>query len=149
MSRRNRRQKIEGQFFPITRGMRLSEAWKCLSPRAVYLYTELMGKYKGDDDEELSLTYGEVKGKMGRKQFYIARKELVKNGFFDVTDPGGKCHKKTKFKVSISWKSISIILKEEKDREAQSKRAKTRNEEKGIDEQSSDEEIFNGLFASE
>lgn len=125
--KRVKRKKINGQFTPITRAMRLSEAWRALSCRAVWIWIEMMGKYKGDELEKFPFPYKkEFKKYMGKRQFYAARKEVVDLGFFDVDeeDKGGLKRRRTKFKVSVRWKSISIKMKEEKDRAAQSERDK-------------------------
>jgi len=126
------RKLIKGTFFPFTRDLRESEAYKCLSCRAVKILIESVpigGRaepWKWTSDEIFTIVYKNFKRYMGRNQFYAARKELVDCGFFEVVDSGGLEQQKTKFRKDIRWQSISKVLKEEKDRAAQSERDKER-----------------------
>jgi len=128
------RRKINGQFTPLTRVMQLSDAWQALSPRDVYIWTEIMRKYRGDEDEEFTFTYKDIpKGKMGVNQFYASRENLVKLGFFAVISKGGLKRKRTKFIISPEWKIISEKMKDKRLREEQSERDKKRWRESGLD----------------
>lgn len=132
--------KIEGKFFAITREMRMSEAYKRLSANAVNILIEVSLKSKRPwdwtDDEILTITHKEVEDKIkGRRQFYEARGKVIEWGFLEpIKGEEQKVdRKKTNFRKSVSWKSISIMLKDEKDRAAQSERDKKRWRETGLD----------------
>ncbi len=131
--KRGRRKKINGIFTPLTRVMQSSDAWQALSCRDVYIWTEMMRKYKGEkpdpEDEKFTFIPGDIpKGKMGRKQFYESRNRLVELGFFDVDegDEGAFHRKRTKFRISEKWKSISQIMREERLKKEHSKKMKER-----------------------
>ena len=107
---------------------------QALSPRDVYIWTEIMRKYRGDEHEEFTFIYKDIpKGKMGVNQFYASRENLVKLGFFVVISKGGLKRKRTKFIISHRWQSISKELKDEKDRASQSERDKKIWRDAGLD----------------
>ncbi|MBA7616202.1 hypothetical protein ES703_23498 [subsurface metagenome] len=149
---KKKKKEINGKFVPLTLVMLKSEAWRQLSDRAVMLWTEMTMefirlKYNPKKDEnQFAFSYGKVKERMSDKSFYRARKELVKGGFFDVVRHGGLEHKHTLFKVSSKWKSISILIKEKKDRKAQSEHDKTRNKTKVKVEKSNSSEFIDELI---
>lgn len=143
MSKRNDKgeKPLKGQWwFPLTGEIKESEAWKCLSCRAVRILVESVpigGKVQPWDwtsDEVFTIVYKDFKRYMGRNQFYEARKKLVEYGFFEEIDDGipkdpkkkGLSQQKTKFRKDVKWRSISKVLKEEKDRKAHSEKMKKR-----------------------
>jgi len=135
------------RFFAITKEMRYSEAYKCLSSNAVNILIEMHLKSDEPWDwasyEIITITHKEVKDKIkGRNQFYAARQELVEYGFFEEVNDGipkdpkkkGLGHQKTKFRKDIKWQSISSVLKDEKDRAAHSEKMKKRFKDSGLEE---------------
>ena len=139
--RRNKKKRklIKGAFFPFTRDLRESEAYKCLSCRAVKILIESVPigggaePWKWTSDEIFPIVYKPFQRYMGRKQFYAARKETVDYGFFEVVDSGGLGHKKTIFRKDVQWQSISSVLKEEKDKKAHSEKMKRRFKDSGLE----------------
>jgi len=148
MKKDKKHKEIDGKFVPLTLAMMRSEAWGRLSDRARVLWTEMTLEYirlkynPKKNEKEFAFNYGRVKERMSNKPFYKAIKELVDNGFFEVMRPGGLYHRCSLFKVSVKWKSISMQLKEEKDRATQSERDTARNESKKEVEEFEIDKIF-------
>lgn len=82
-----------------------SEAWRCLSPKAVWVYIEILKKYRGGDPNNLSLTYKEVGHRLSSATFSKALKELIKIGFIKVVRPGGLYRRCTIYGLSDGWKA--------------------------------------------
>jgi hypothetical protein len=83
-----------------------SLAWKTLSCAAVWVYLELMKKFKGNNKDDLSLTYSEIKWKLKSSATVSkAFKQLVACGFFKVIRPGGLYRGCTIYGISGEWKT--------------------------------------------
>lgn len=152
--RDKRKKLIKGIFFPFTRDLRESEAYKCLSCRAVKILIESVpigGRaepWKWLTDEIFPIVYKPFKRYMGRNQFYAARKEIVKYGFFEEIDDGmpkdprkkGLKHQKTKFRKSIEWQSISKEMEDERKTKEHSEKMKKIWKDAGLDEPKEEKE---------
>lgn len=103
---KSRKNKISGHFVALPDYMTNSKAWKDLSCKAVWVYIELKKKDFGYNEENLSLTYNEVKYKMASGTFRGAIKELVKGGFIEIIRPGGLYRRCTIYGLSYKWKLI-------------------------------------------
>jgi len=131
---------IKGTFFAFTRELRESEAYKCLSCRAVKILIESVpigGRaepWKWISDEIFPIVYKPFKRYMGRTQFYAARKETVDYGFFEVVDSGGLGHKKTKFRKDVKWQSISKEMEDERKTKEHSEKMKKIYKDAGYDD---------------
>lgn len=110
-----------------------SEPFKRLSPNAVWVLIQFLDRKKiftreyydyeipKDKREKLSLTYSEVKGKMGNNRFSKSIKELQKNGFLELLEHGGLYRRKNIYVLSNDWKFNDLkeikILQEKKERQ--------------------------------
>lgn len=101
---------IKGHFVPLPDYMTNSKAWKKLTCRAVWVYIEIHKKYKGDNKDDLSLTYNEVKYKMSTATYSKCIKELVKYGFIDIIKHGGLFRNCSIYALSNRWIEINKIL---------------------------------------
>ena len=110
MGRNKSRKKYDGPFVMLPEYMTRSKAWKSLSCRAVWVYIEMKKKYRGHNENNLSLTYNEVKYKMSSATFSKAIKELIKYGFIDIIRPGGLFKNCTIYGLSNRWVEISKTL---------------------------------------
>jgi hypothetical protein len=93
-----------------------SEPFKKLSPNAVWVLVQFLNQKKMftreyfDHDipiknrEEISLTYSQVKGKMGNNRFSNAIRELKENGFLNLIKPGGLFRQRNIYALSNDWK---------------------------------------------
>jgi hypothetical protein len=69
---------------------------------------ELMKKYRGNNRDDLSLTYSEIKWKIKSSATASkAFKQLVTCGFFRVIRPGGLYRRCTIYGISGEWKTFS------------------------------------------
>lgn len=137
----------EGQLivvFPVN--MMNSEAYKALSPDGVWALNEMEKKFiyakygrqkKNKNVNRLKLCYAEFNDRITEYLFYKGRREIVDFGFYEQVEQGGTGHKPSIFKKSVNWKSISLIIKDKKDREAQSQRDKKREQEQKEQERDS------------
>ncbi len=106
MAKRNKRQKIGGQFVPLQHILLDSLAYKSLGNGSkvglVYFYKDR----KSSHQETLILTFPQAK-KYGvcksATTFDSIKKELVEKGFLDSYEPGG-LGKHSVFKMSYRWK---------------------------------------------
>ena len=139
---------IKGTFFAFTRELRESEAYKCLSCRAVKILIESVpigGRaepWKWLSNEIFTIPYKNFKRYMGKNQFYAARQEIVKCGFFEEIDDGmpkdprkkGLKQQKTKFRKDIKWQSISKEMEDERKTKEHSEKMKKIYKDTGLDE---------------
>ncbi len=73
-----------GRHLRITMNMMESVAWQELSSYAIHVYLLLKIKYKGDNAEDLSLTYEEGMQYMSQRRFTQALDELIDHGFIRI-----------------------------------------------------------------
>lgn len=101
-----KKNRIEGRFIPLVLNQINSKAWKELSTRAVWVYIELLKKFKGENKNDLSLTYREVKYKMSSATFCKTIKELVDKGFIKYVRKnfGGMNRICNLYGLSDNWK---------------------------------------------
>jgi len=108
MGRNKLRSSYEGHFVKLPDYMTNSPAWRQLSAKAVWVYIEMCKKYRGNNINNLSLTYKEVEFKLSSATFSKAKKELEKYGFIKVVRPGGLFRRCTIYGLADAWKEISI-----------------------------------------
>ena len=104
MQRPGKKQKISGQFVPISYRMIDSLAWKSLSGNSIKVYIQLMRKCNGNNDRDLSLTYAEMKTHLSPATFRKCMTELVETGFVDLVRQGGIERQCNIFGISERWK---------------------------------------------
>jgi hypothetical protein len=106
MGRNKRKKKIPGRWFPVTNHMMNSLAWKTLSCAAVWVYLDLIKKFRGNNKDDLSLTYSEIKWKLKSSATVSkAFKQLIECGFFKVIRPGGLYRGCTIYGISDEWET--------------------------------------------
>lgn len=103
-----RKKKIEipGGWFPVSKDMLRSEAFKSLSGNATKAYFYFLSDKKTDCQEFVTLTFKQAKLKNLCKSdptFLKIKKELTDKGFLDSIDGGGM-GKHAIFKLSYRWK---------------------------------------------
>ena len=110
MGRNKQRKKGDGPFVKLPEYMTDSKAWKALSCKAVWVYIEMKKKFRGHNENNLSLTYKEVRYKMSSATFSKAIKELVKYGFIDIIRLGGLFKTCTIYGLSSRWVDVNKTL---------------------------------------
>jgi len=103
MGRGKRKKNYQGHFVQLHDYMTDSKAWKALSPKAVWVYIEMKKKYRGNNENNISLTYKEVEYKMSAATYSKAIKELENYGFINRVRPGGLYKKCTIYGLSSRW----------------------------------------------
>ena len=103
MSRRRPKKKLE-PFYMLTEKMMHSEAWKQLDPYAMSAFIHIAIKYKGNNKDDLSLTYAEAKWLMGSHRFKKSIDMLVEFGFIDIIRSGGVWKQCNIFALSERWR---------------------------------------------
>lgn len=117
MARGKPKRKIEGQFIPLIHRMIDSPAWQCLSGNSIKVYIQLMRKHNGNNDDDLSLTFKEMKDRLSPATFSKCITDLVEHGFIDVIRPGGLQKQCNIFGRSERWKSYGMATFEHRTRE--------------------------------
>ena len=108
--RRRRRSGYEeggGHFVMLPDYMTNSETWRRLSFKAVWVYIEMKKKFFGNNQNNLSLTYREVKWKLASASFSMAIQELVEYGFIKIVRPGGLFRSPTLYGLEKRWEHVS------------------------------------------
>lgn len=85
-----------------------SDAWRSLSPAAVWSYIELRRKYNGMNNGDLSLTFKEVSWQLAPGTYAKALRELQRAGLIAVTQHGGLYKGCSLYRLSQSWKLPDI-----------------------------------------
>ena len=92
------------QFFQFFHSMGKSEAYQDLSVYARAVFTEIVLKHNGYNDNNLSYTYKEASKIMHRNTYAKALNELVSHGFIDIVRSGGLNKECNIFALSHRWK---------------------------------------------
>lgn len=112
------KQKINGQFVPITKNLITSEAWKQLPDCAIRVYILIFldcksnefGKEKpGIKGGQLTYKQAEENG-INRTKMKTAIDALVDKGFIKVQQIGGFYKKHNYFSLCDDWKSYKLGL---------------------------------------
>jgi len=98
-----KKEKIKGGFIAIEKSLLVTEQWKKLSFKAIYVYIRVREKYNGKNEDDLSLTYREVKGKMSTATFSKALKELINCEILILVRPGAIGRKCNIFSIRNRW----------------------------------------------
>ena len=102
---RNRRKKQQIEtFYMLTEKMMQSEAWANLDPYAIAAFVHIAIKYKGNNKNDLSLTYAEASCLMDTHRFKKSIDMLVEFGFIDIVRSGGVWKKCNIFALSERWR---------------------------------------------
>ena len=106
MARKQKRQKIEGQFVPLQHDLLNSQAFQSLSSASkvglIYFHKDI----KTGHQETVILTFSQAKKYrvcQSATTFNGIKKELVEKGFLDSFSPGG-LGQHSIFKISHRWK---------------------------------------------
>lgn len=117
MARGKRKNKTDGRFFLLLHRMIDSPAWQSLSGNSIKVYIQLMRKHNGNNDDDLSLTFKEMKDKLSPATFSKCITDLVEHGFIDVVRAGGLQKQCNIFGRSERWKSYGTTTFEHRTRE--------------------------------
>lgn len=112
MSRRIKKNKIEGRFVPIQHSLLTSEAYKSLGTSAKIAYIYFLKDIKSSHQTDVILTFEQAKKFLvctSPSTFQRVKKELVSHGFLDSVDGGG-LNAPSKFKISYRWKKYDTDL---------------------------------------
>ena len=98
-----RKNKVKCGFLMIENPLRASEQWKSLSFKAIYVYIRVREKFNGNNEDDLSLTYREVRDKMSTATFSKAFKELINSEILILVRPGAMGRKCNIFSIRNRW----------------------------------------------
>jgi hypothetical protein len=109
---RRRRQRIgyeksRSPFVMLPNHMTNCEAWKRLSFKAAWVYIEMRKKFKGHNENNITLSYREMKWKLASASFWMAIQELVEYGFIKIVKHGGLYRNATIYGLDKRWERIS------------------------------------------
>ena len=94
--------KKKDEHIRITKSMMTSNAWKSLSCPAKVLYMELKSKYRGSNDNDISLTHSECS--LNQRQYMKAICDLVTMGFIEIEREGYFTRQCNIYKLSSLWR---------------------------------------------
>lgn len=105
--RRSKKHKLP-PFVAIYREMLSSEAWRNLTNAARVAYVHLKSKCVSYDQDEVTLSYGEVErgGIMDRHTFSRAIKQLEASGFISKEQSGGLWRKRNHYRLVEKWRTF-------------------------------------------
>ena len=98
-----KKEKIKGGFIAIENALLASEEWNGLSSRAIHVYILFRQKFNGKNEDDISITYDEVRDKMSSVKFSKALKELKDKGILITVRPGGFDRKCNIFSIRNRW----------------------------------------------
>jgi hypothetical protein len=86
-----------------------AEAWKALSPEAVYVFLEMKREHRGRSENRFSLPYAEIRKRklIHRAKISLSILELEAFGFIDRPVKGGLHKEANVYALSERWKQIS------------------------------------------
>lgn len=84
-----------------------SQAWRMLSPYAVWVLMEFYKKFDGYNRSCLKLSYSETNHKISNNTFNKAVWELKGFGFLDIVRPGRLERNNTLYALTNRWKGLS------------------------------------------
>ena len=80
-----------------------SDAWSNLDPYAITVFIHIAIKFRGNNKNNLSLTYAEAKWLMGTHRFKKSIDMLVEFGFIDIVRSGGVWKRCNIYALSDRW----------------------------------------------
>ena len=101
---RTRRKKKCPHFYMLEGKMLSSDAWHKLDPYAIAVFNHIAIKFKGNNKNDLSLTYAEASWLMGSHRFKKSIDMLVEFGFIDIVRSGGVWKRCNIYALSERWR---------------------------------------------
>jgi len=104
MSKKKKKNTIDGGFTALEDNLKESNAFKDLSIHAKWLYIEFRYRFHGDNRKHIILTYKEAKNIMAIDTFIRARNQLIERGVIDIVKRGGLEKQPAIYGLSDRWK---------------------------------------------
>ena len=95
-------------FVAILKEMLQSEAWESISNPARIAYVHLKAKCVTPNNDEITLSFGEMERIMDRHTFSRSLSQLEEHGFITKNQRGGLFRKRNYFRISDQWKSFRM-----------------------------------------
>ena len=108
-----------GQFIKITFDMYDSVAWVATGPYAHEVYIALKRKYKGNNEDDISLTYEEGSKLMNERTFTKAIDSLIEHGFIKWKRQGRVWKAPNIYALTDLWQKWPNIITVPRKKQAQ------------------------------